>query len=148
MINIAGDLAGGGRNLQANLLAEKVDRIGAEVALGAMHLRYPHQLGAVLSQGLLTRGGWVDRRARGWRPAGPAGGCPHPGWRSSVAIRCPALVENYLSGPQDAGLMLTGRPAAWAQFFEHGQLLAEVVEVNGHSADAVLLGQLLTGWRK
>ena len=51
-----GGSAGGGRCLQANVLTEQVDRIGAEVTLGAMHLWHPHQLGAVLAQTLLHQG--------------------------------------------------------------------------------------------
>ena len=89
----------------------------------------------------------VDHRARGLKlAAGPAADCPHPGLRSSVVIHCLASSARSPLLPQDAGADAhQAYAAAWAQLFEHGQLLAEVVEVNGHGTNAVLLGQILYG---
>ena len=50
-------------------------------------------------------------------------------------------VENHFRSPQNAGADAhQAHAAAGAQFLEHGQFMAEVVEVNRHGSDAVFLG--------
>ena len=55
-------------------------------------------------------------------------------------------VQDHLSRPQDAWTDAhQAHTAALPQLLEHGQLLAEVVEVHRHRTHPVLLGQLLHG---
>ena len=101
--------AGGRRGLQANLLAEQVDRIGAEVALGAMHLWHAHQLGAVLAQALLHQGqaGPIAEHVAGGPQQGQQAAAHVRGGRHQQQFVAAHRVEITSAARRMPGLMLT-----------------------------------------
>ena len=111
-----------------------------------MHHRQPHQLAAVLAQGLLHQG-----QAR--PVAEHVAGGPQQAQQPTADIRVGGhhqqliaahAVQDHLCGAQDAGADAhKAHATAFPQLLEHVQLVAEVVEIHRYSPHPVLLGNRL-----
>ena len=111
-----------------------------------MDLWHAHQLGAVLTQALFHQG-QAGRSHSTWLEA-----CSKYSRRlptSGVVMRSnslPRIEWRITSAPEDAGADAhQADAAARAQLLEHGQFLAEVVEINGHGPNTVFLASSSTG---
>ena len=136
---------------QTDFLAQELDRVTTEVALGAVHLGHAHQLGAVLTQALLHQrhaGAITQHVARGaqkgQQPAADVWSRCHQ--QQVIAAHA---VQDHFGGPQDAWADAhQADAAALAELFEHPQFRLEVVEIHGNSAYAVFFGELFDGLEK